>query len=50
MAALVEGVGRAAHKLSSACLLQAPLTGIGVAALAEPGLLVVVEVVAIIVT
>lgn len=48
MGPFVEGVERAARTLGSESLLQAPLTGIGVAALAAPGLLVEVEVVAVI--
>ncbi|MFC4562204.1 RidA family protein [Nocardiopsis mangrovi] len=46
MPLFVEGVARAAEKLGTTP--SAPLTGIGVAALAEPGLLVEVEATAVI--
>lgn len=47
MGLFVDGATRAGQRLGSDSLLQAPLTGLGVAALAEPGLLVEVEVVAV---
>ncbi|MFC3997589.1 RidA family protein [Nocardiopsis sediminis] len=47
MPLFVDGVGRAAAKLGITAP-AAPLTGIGVAALAEPGLLVEVEATAVI--
>ena len=46
MPLLVEGIGRAAAKLGVTAL--PPMTGLGVAALAEPGLLVEVEATAVI--
>ncbi|WP_182525141.1 RidA family protein [Nocardioides dongkuii] len=48
LASYLDGVNRAAERLGSDSLLQAPLTGIGVAALANPSLLVEVEVVAVV--
>lgn len=48
MSLFTEGVARASEQLGTGSLSLPPLTGIGVAALAEPGLLVEVEATAVI--